>query len=95
MSFIMGATVFHERNHHNLFKDLRDEVPGYLHIGPIARELRDLGLPCGVEAIGQNLLTCYSMLIERGCIGKREMRPLTAWLQDVATAQKQPARSYF
>jgi hypothetical protein len=82
-----GATVFHERNLHNLFKDLSDEVPGYLHIGPIARELRDLDLPRGVEAIGQNLLTCYSILIERGCIGKREMRPLTAWLHDIAATQ--------
>jgi hypothetical protein len=82
-----GATVFHERNRHNLFKDLSDEVSGYLHIGTIARELSNLGLPRGAEAIGQNLLTCYSLLIERGFIDKREMRLLTAWLHDCATAQ--------
>ena len=39
-----GPTVYQERNRHNLMKDFRDELPGYLHNGQLCRELEALDL---------------------------------------------------
>jgi hypothetical protein len=77
-----GATVYHERNGHDLLKDLGDEVPGYLNSGRIADELQRLDLKAGIGAIADNLLACYSMMTRRGYIGIGEMEFVKAWIRD-------------
>jgi hypothetical protein len=79
-----NATVWQERNVHNLMKDFADEVPGYLHNRAIAEKLDGLALVSGEHRLGENLLVCYEALIELGLIDKRELPLLTAWLSDIA-----------
>ena len=77
-----GATVCQERNEHNILKDFSDEVFGYLNNGRIADELQKLDLKAGIDAIGDNLLTCYAMMVGHGYIGREEMKLVGAWIND-------------
>jgi hypothetical protein len=77
-----NATVFHDRNEHDLLKDLQDEVVGYMSNGRIADELQDLDLKSGSEAICDNLFACYAMMIDRGHLGRDEMALVRAWIND-------------
>jgi hypothetical protein len=81
-----GATVSHERNEHDILKDLSEEVVGYLRNGRIAAELQRLDLKAGEAALYDNLLTCYAMMIAQGFIGSKEMELVKAWIRDCQTA---------
>lgn len=76
-------TVWQERNEHNLMKDFEDEIPGYSNNMRICKELQTLSLKPGTENIYENLVSCYSKLIEIGVIGKEEMTLLKAWISDL------------
>jgi hypothetical protein len=77
------ATVWQERNEHDLMRDFADEVPGYLHNRAIAARLHSLDLPAGVDHLGRNLRACYAALIGLGVIGGDELALLDAWLSDL------------
>jgi hypothetical protein len=77
------ATVWQERNDHNLMKDFEDEIPGYLHNNTIFLELQKLDLQTGKEHVPDNLITCYRKLIDLDLIDSAEMPLLTAWLADL------------
>lgn len=79
-----NATVYQERNEHNLLKDFEQEVPGYLLNNKIKNILESLSLKAGSENIPDNLLTCYEKLIEQSVItDSKELILLTAWLEDI------------
>lgn len=78
------ATVYQERNEHNLLRDFEDEIPGYLHNERIIETLDALVLSEDPAKIGENLITCYESLIGIGVIGQAERPLLTAWLNDLA-----------
>jgi hypothetical protein len=80
-------TVWQERNEHNLMRDFRDEVPGYLHNAAIRDALAALNLAPGVERLGENLLACYEKLVEMSLVGREELPLLAAWLEDLAAAR--------
>ncbi|HWS85925.1 MAG TPA: STELLO glycosyltransferase family protein [Pyrinomonadaceae bacterium] len=80
-------TVWQERNEHNLMRDFRDEVPGYLHNAAICEALAALDLAPGVERLGENLLACYEKLVEMSLVGREELPLLAAWLEDLAAAR--------
>jgi len=80
-------TVWQERNEHNLMRDFRDEVPGYLHNAAICAALAGLTLAPGVERLGENLLACYEKLVEMSLVGREELPLLAAWLEDLAAAR--------
>lgn len=77
------ATVWQERNEHNLMRDFADEVPGYLHNAEIVRQLAGLHLRPGKAALAENLRACYSMLVEKNWIGSQELPLLDSWLNDI------------
>jgi len=77
------ATVWQERNDHNLMRDFADEVPGYLNNRRIADTLAALSLRAGVEALGDNLLVCYEALVRLELVGRDELPLLDAWLHDL------------
>src|SRR5678815_4853218 len=56
-------TVWQERNEHDLMRDFRDEVPGYLHNKSICEQLGKLRLRSGVGNLGENLRVCYEKLV--------------------------------
>ena len=80
-------TVWQERNEHNLMRDFRDEVPGYLHNAAICEALTGLRLKPGVKALGENLQVCYEKLVEMSLVGREELQLLAAWLEDLAAAR--------
>lgn len=82
-----SATVYQERNEHNLLRDFADEVPGYLNNARIAKELAALDLPSGTESIPENLVRCYDALIQLGVVGAEERPLLQAWIEDLANSR--------
>jgi hypothetical protein len=76
-------TVWQERNEHDLMRDFRDEVPGYLHNSAICEALDQLRLEPGVENTGENLRACYEKLVRLDFIDRRELQLLEAWLSDL------------
>jgi hypothetical protein len=79
-------TVEQERNVHDLLRDFRDEVPGYLHNAAICKTLEELPLASGEAAIYDNLRSCYEALVEMKVIDARELDLLEAWIADVDVA---------
>ena len=79
-----ASEVAQERNVHNLMRDFRDEVPGYLGNEEIVRQLADTPLERGPEAAGASLLRCYERLVEGGFFPAEELALVGAWLHDVA-----------
>jgi hypothetical protein len=75
-----NATVWQERNSHNLMHDFADEIQGYLNNGFIMQALSQLDLKTGIASIPENLLLCYGQLIRMNLIDAREMELLKAWI---------------
>ena len=78
-----NATVRQERNEHNLMNDFADEVDGYCNNLKIIAALQTLELKSGVGHLSENLVLCYSALIEIGVLDAGEMDLLKAWISDV------------
>jgi len=76
-------TMTQQRNEHNLLRDLKDEVPGYLHNSKICEALSALQLRPGRDKIGDNLKICYEKLISMSLIDDEELPLLDAWLTDI------------
>ena len=79
------ATVWQERNEHDLMRDFEEEVPGYLHNSKLREELLMLDLAAGAEHIADNMRICYNRLVELKLVGSQELPLLDAWLQDLRT----------
>lgn len=78
-----APTVWQERNEHNLMRDFKDEVPGYLHNRAIGEALGKLSLRGGGEHLAENLRRCYEALVAGSFIDDAEMPLLEAWLNDL------------
>jgi len=76
-------TARQERNEHDLLRDFKDEVPGYLHNAEICEALENLVLMPGIQNINDNLRVCYEKLVSMELIGRQELELLEAWLTDV------------
>jgi hypothetical protein len=75
------ATVYQERNQHDLMRDFQDEIPGYLHNRSIRETLANLDINPGVSRIPEALALCYEALVAAGFLDKREPQLLDAWLE--------------
>lgn len=78
------ATVWQERNDHNLTRDFEDEIQGYLYNHIMVENLKQLKLKPGIENIPDNLLICYEQFIRMGLIDKTEIKLIEAWLKDLS-----------
>jgi hypothetical protein len=84
-----GCVAFHssevvqERNQHNLMRDFKDEVPGYLANDSIRRILEGVRLDPGPAAVGSNMLRCYEMLVQAGVLPRHEIELIRSWLADL------------
>ncbi|RZL32757.1 MAG: DUF288 domain-containing protein [Pedobacter sp.] len=77
------STVRQERNEHNLMADFEDEISGYKNNFQIVESLNQLNLKKGIENIPENMIVCYTKLIELGLVDNKEIILLKAWLQDI------------
>lgn len=78
-----NATVWQERNAHDLMKDFGDEIIGYRNNKAICERLKALDLKPGREHIGANVIACYKEFIAMGLVGEQEMPLLEAWNADI------------
>jgi hypothetical protein len=83
-----GSDVNQERNIHDLMKDFKDEIPGYLLNESIIKILLDLNLLKGQENISDNLLKCYTVLVENNIFEKEELELVNAWIIDFKNISK-------
>lgn len=82
------ATVYQERNVHNLLNDFADEISGYLNNDKIYNQLVKLSLKPGEDKLAENLLICYESLISLNLIDKKEINLIEAWNKDLLTFTK-------
>ncbi|MCD7109685.1 STELLO glycosyltransferase family protein [Rhizobium sp. DKSPLA3] len=80
-----SASVYQDRNAHDLLRDFAEEVPGYLNNNIIVDKLIALNLLPGKDNLLENLRRCYLMLIEEGLVGRDEQALLEAWSHDIAS----------
>ena len=82
-------TVRQERNEHDLMRDFRDEVPGYLNNSHICEALGNLSLQPGTNNINDNLRVCYEKLVSIGVVVRQELDLLEAWISDLEDVFKE------
>lgn len=82
------ATVHQDRNEHDLMRDFRDEIPGYVNNEVMMHELSRLALLPGTENISANLERCYGKLVEMKLLDGAELLLLDAWLQDLKSIRR-------
>lgn len=75
--------VFQDRNRHDLVRNFRDEVPGYLGNEGIAKRLSGLSLKVGRGAVLDNLVRCYESLRDGGFVPDGELALVRAWAADL------------
>lgn len=79
-----NATVWQDRNEHDLMKDFADELIGYQNNKAVFARLSALNIKPGREHIAANMLACYQEFIAMGLIGEQELALLQAWNVDIA-----------
>lgn len=84
------ASVIQHRNPHDLLRDFRDEVPGYLGNRKLVALLERLDLGSGIRHMRANLERCYAALIGEGYFQAREEVLVAAWLSDLPRAAGAP-----
>ena len=81
------ATMFQERNEHNLLRDFELEVPGYLKNNRLRQLLENTRLRPGrsLTLVSENLERCYEALVRGDIISSEEIALVKAWNQDLAS----------
>lgn len=74
------ASVYQERNEHNLLKDLSDEVECYLSTNRVIELLEDTKLEGNIY---DNIYEIYDKLINAGIVPGEERKVVEAWISDV------------
>jgi hypothetical protein len=75
----ISATVYQNRNIHNLIDDFKDEVPIFLNIHDIVGLLSNIQLS---HDYFQNIIKVYNALSENGIVQPDEIELLQAWISD-------------
>jgi hypothetical protein len=72
--------VHQERNEHDLLRDFKDEIPGYLRNGELTERLSELRLESGKDQVAENLRKCYQELVKHELFPSPELALLDSWL---------------
>ena len=80
---ITSATVFQDRNSHNLMSDFRDEVEGFVGYERFVKVILDAKVVGGAGQVLADLASIYDALIEARFFTASERIILGAWLQDM------------
>jgi len=78
-----NSTVTHKRNDHDLMKDFKDEIPGYLNNKNIVESLIKLKLKKGTKNLFYNLIKCYELFCDQNLIDRKELKLLDKWILDI------------
>ena len=82
------ATVYQERNAHDLMKDFAEEIPGYLQTENIQKVLSKIKIKKGLKNIPDAMRVSYEYLIKAGIFATQEMGILESWLKDIGHVTK-------
>lgn len=77
-----GASVWQERNEHDLQRDFMDELPGYSYNAMIRDALLATSFAPN-EPVHRMMEQCYEVLIRHGWVGLQEESLLKAWFADL------------
>jgi len=77
------ATVYQERNVHDLLSDFRDEIECYLNVPEVVEVLDNIDL---VGELDRMLLAIYQGLAAAGLVQPEELGLVDTWLDDVTRA---------
>ncbi len=80
-----GPTVRQIRNEHDLMKDFRDEIVGYVNNDKLCEKLAVLDIRPGTEHLADGMLKCYQVFVDHGVVGPEELPLLCAWLDDLGS----------
>jgi hypothetical protein len=79
-----SPTVYQERNEHNILNDFEQEIPGYLYNFKIMDSLCNLDLKAGENCIFENLIKCYTLMLEKKWLtDNKELKLLETWIKDL------------
>lgn len=76
------ATVWQERNEHDLLRDFEEEIPGYLHNEEIVTRLAAMNIPAGPDHLFDAVELCYTELVSMGMVGAEELPLFAAFRRD-------------
>lgn len=79
-----APTMRQERNGHDLTRDFKQEVSGYLGNAEIAKLLGAVDVQPGIECIFDGLRGSYAALVRSGFVGREELPLLELWIDDCA-----------
>lgn len=80
------ATVYQERNDHDLMRDFKDEVECYLNTKTIVSILENLNLNSNYP---NGLKKTYETLANKNLVNQTELKILDAWTEDLQNITKQ------
>ncbi len=80
-----SATVYQERNPHDLMKDFRDEIECYLNVRSIVDVLDAMSF---IGDFNKDLFVLYCMLVQERFVNEQELGILEAWLNDYEKASR-------
>lgn len=80
---VTSATVFQERNAHDLMRDFRDEIEGYVGYERLVGLLEATDIQGGHAHVLEDLRALYERLIEAGFFTVEELPMLDAWIADM------------
>jgi len=78
-----SATVYQERNQHNLLNDFADEIEGYLGYERFVSVLEGTHISATRAGLLEDISTLYNALIAEGFFSEGESFTLQAWLTDM------------
>ncbi len=81
--FFHEPDVIQQRNEHNLMQDFQDEIPGYMGNSKLCNILEQIQLHSGIAAVADNLITCYTELVQAGFFPDKELALVKAWVDDI------------
>ena len=88
---ITGPTVFQDRNEHDLMRDFRDEIEGYIGYERFVQTLEETTVGGTAASLLSDLKVLYTALISAGFFTSDELEILDAWLADMETLGYGPA----
>lgn len=78
---VTQATVYQERNEHDLMKDFESEIPMYLQSRKVVETVSEV--ISSDFSIESNLFLSYEALYKKGIVKKKELSLVRAWLKDI------------
>lgn len=80
---VTGPTVYQDRNKHDLMRDFRDEIDGYLGYQRFVDTLMNVRILGTPNAILEDLFLLYEELVKKQLIHSSELAVLKSWNKDM------------